>query len=434
MSYHLGQVPPPETSLPSDVAPSLLHELDPKRERGWVAVPTVDMREYVKTQLITMAAGFIVGVSVGAVLGNIFSGKKVSARELIPNERRRTTKRRSSARGRKTVRPVPSDEMTLKMGGASVHVTIDRGFVTADGQGVGTIYDGYSFFRAVPWTSAEPRDFERLADGVKYLVRTKSMTKNGATIDPRSGVVIETSSRPLKIGVPRIIKARDPEDGTLIGELRLRSSRGGFAVEWVEVDYTRRGKFVAQALYQRAAELACAQGLTIRSDSTRSDAADAWWKKQVRAGHAVAVAGRGTRYHADTGRAKGRLDTKHYELLCPPRQLANNGMKRNARHAPPITKAEAVRFVKEYGADEAKWAAEAWRAAKQDNYGKAPRLSSRGWYRNQIKDAASRLVFGYFKHPAQTEPVEFADDYWDRDQVIEQVMLVLHDMARKGNR
>jgi len=434
MSYHLGQTAPPETSLPPDVSPSLLHELDPKRERGWVAVPTVDMREYVKTQLITAAAGFIVGVSVGAVLGNIFSGKKVSARELIPNERRRTTRRRSSARGRKTVRLVPSDEMTLKMGGASVHVTIDRGFVTADGQGVGTVYDGYSFFRAVPWTSDEPRDFERLADGVKYLVRTKSMTKNGTTVDSRSGVVIETSSRPLKIGVPRIIKARDPEDGTLIGELRLRSSRGGFAVEWVEVDYTRRGKFVAQALYQRAAELACAQGLTIRSDSTRSDAADAWWKKQVRAGHAVAVAGRGTRYHADTGRAKGRLDTKHYELLCPPRQLANNGMKRNARHAPPITKAEAARFVKEYGADEVKWATEVWRTERESGLSKHPRLSARGWYRNEIKDAASRLVFGHFKHPMQTEPVEFVDDYWDSDQVIEQVMLVLHDMARKGNR
>ena len=283
MTYHLGQAPP-AASLPSDVAPTLLHELSsPKRERGWVAVPTVDMREYVKTQLLTMAAGFVVGVSVGAVLGNVFAGKKVSARELIANERRRTTKQRSSRRGRKTVRLVPADELEIRVEGRALRAVIDRGFVTIEGKSVGTVYDGYSFFRAVPWTTAEPRDFERLADAVKYLIRTQ-------------------------------------------------------------------------------------------------------------------------------------------------------GLKSNARYAPPVSKAEARALVKSHGAEEVKWIGEAWLIAKQDNYGKSPRLITRGWYRNQVKDAAKRLVFGHFKHPAQTEPVEFADDYWDSDQVIEQVMLVLHDMARKGSR
>jgi hypothetical protein len=109
-------------------------------------------------------------------------------------------------------------------------------------------------------------------------------------------------------------------------------------------------------------------------------------------------------------------------------------MTRNARHAPPVTKAEAARFVKEHGGNEISWAIEVWRTEKEQGFGKAPRLSSRGWYRNEIKDAASRLVFGHFKHPMQTEPVEFADDYWESEQVIEQVMFVLHDLARKGNR
>ena len=287
MTYHLGQAPP-ASSLPSDVAPTLLQELSsPRRERGWVAVPTVDMREYVKTQLITMAAGFVIGVSVGAVLGNVFSGKKVSARDLIPNTKalpRRTTKRRSTARGRKSVVPVPKDELTLRLDGSLVQVTVDRGHVAVAGiGGVGTVYDGYSYFRAVPWGTAEVRDFERLADAVKYLIRARPMT-------------------------------------------------------------------------------------------------------------------------------------------------------RNARHAPPVTKAEARSFVRKYGADELKWLAEAWTAAKQDNWGKPPRLSTPGWWRTQVKGSATKLVYGHFKHPMQTEPVEFADDYWEPDQVIAQVMLVLHDMARKGNR
>jgi hypothetical protein len=340
MSYHLGQTQPASSSLPPDVAPTLLHELAPGRNRGWVAVPTMDMREYVKTQIMTVAAGFVLGVSVGAVLGNIFSGRKVSAPQLMPNERRRTTKRRSTRRGRKTVLPVPIDEMTLKVDGDPVHVQIDRGIVKADGRGVGTVYDGYSFFRAVPWTADEPRDFDRLADAVKYLIRTAAgLKKNGLSVrlDERSGVMIETSDAPLKRGIPRVIKARDPEDGTLIGELKLRSSSNGITVEWVDVDYTRRGKYVTQALYERAAELACAQGLTVRSDTTRSDAADAWWKKQVRAGHAVAIPGRGTRYEVDTGRSRGRLPVRFYELRCPPRQLANNGQRKMRRQAGRLT-------------------------------------------------------------------------------------------------
>lgn len=44
-----------------------------RQQRGFVAVPAYDLREYVRQQLGTIALGFGVGVAVGAALGNIFS-------------------------------------------------------------------------------------------------------------------------------------------------------------------------------------------------------------------------------------------------------------------------------------------------------------------------------------------------------------------------
>lgn len=66
MSYsRLGSDHP--AALPPDVSPTIVEEL--ARRRGWVAIPTPDMREYVKAQLMTAAAGFVVGMSLGAALG-----------------------------------------------------------------------------------------------------------------------------------------------------------------------------------------------------------------------------------------------------------------------------------------------------------------------------------------------------------------------------
>ncbi len=40
--------------------------------RGYVAVPTGDVESYVRAQFLTFAAGFVVGMGIGAVAGNIF--------------------------------------------------------------------------------------------------------------------------------------------------------------------------------------------------------------------------------------------------------------------------------------------------------------------------------------------------------------------------
>jgi hypothetical protein len=53
-------------TLPADVSPTIVEEIS--RRRGWVVIPTPDMREYVQAQLMTAAAGFMLGVSIGALL------------------------------------------------------------------------------------------------------------------------------------------------------------------------------------------------------------------------------------------------------------------------------------------------------------------------------------------------------------------------------
>lgn len=71
MSYRtLGQTP---STFGPDMATSLPEAI--VRRRGWVAIPTADVREYSKAQLATAAAGFFAGVLVGAALGNIFAGR-----------------------------------------------------------------------------------------------------------------------------------------------------------------------------------------------------------------------------------------------------------------------------------------------------------------------------------------------------------------------
>lgn len=39
--------------------------------RGYVAVPTRDVESYVRSQFVTFAAGFVVGMSIGALAGNL---------------------------------------------------------------------------------------------------------------------------------------------------------------------------------------------------------------------------------------------------------------------------------------------------------------------------------------------------------------------------
>jgi len=73
MSYaSLGTTTEVTAALPRDVSPTIVQEIS--RRRGWVAIPTPDMREYVQAQLMTAAAGFVVGMSIGATLGTLLRG------------------------------------------------------------------------------------------------------------------------------------------------------------------------------------------------------------------------------------------------------------------------------------------------------------------------------------------------------------------------
>ncbi len=65
-----GEGLPPSPEISSD--PTAIF-----KRRGWVAIPSYDMREYVKQTFLTAALGFAMGVGIGAVLGNILKGKKV---------------------------------------------------------------------------------------------------------------------------------------------------------------------------------------------------------------------------------------------------------------------------------------------------------------------------------------------------------------------
>jgi hypothetical protein len=200
--------------LPPDVAPTLMHELVTPidRQRGWVAVPTYDMRQYAQTQVITMAVGFGIGLTVGALFGNILAGSKVrmpGVGSLVKNRRRRrrTSRnprktagrgrvvgvsrnprrgtRRTSARTRKRGRPsaTPVNEtLVVTLPDGRAEVLVEGGVVKLDGVTYGSVYDFGTSFRAVPdgggykeyrkiRGAAPVRDFGTLAGAVKHVLR-----------------------------------------------------------------------------------------------------------------------------------------------------------------------------------------------------------------------------------------------------------------------
>lgn len=104
MSYStsLGQEPSPEATaspegttaatLPPDQQPDVwrpfaLELLKPRR--GFVAVPSYDLRAYVQSQFITAAVGFGLGVGLGALLGDFLRGPRVPVTKVLANRRRR---------------------------------------------------------------------------------------------------------------------------------------------------------------------------------------------------------------------------------------------------------------------------------------------------------------------------------------------------------
>jgi hypothetical protein len=157
------------TGEPADLGP-----LAPiTTSRGFVRVPTFDVRQYVQQTLITLAVGFGVGVGVGALFGNVLTKMNLrlpTAGRLIQNARgsRRTTARRRS-RGRPFAAPV-TDDLDITLDGAALSVSVRSGIVTAGGARHGSVYDLGTTFRAIP-KGGEVRDFTTLAGAVKHVLR-----------------------------------------------------------------------------------------------------------------------------------------------------------------------------------------------------------------------------------------------------------------------
>lgn len=89
-------------------------------------------------------------------------------------------------------------------------------------------------------------------------------------------------------------------EGELAGQIdvSIKQDRelGSIAVvEGVFVDDSRRRTRVGTKLYEAAHAQACASGARLASDTTRSDAAESFWRKQLTKGRAQAVAGKAAR-------------------------------------------------------------------------------------------------------------------------------------------
>lgn len=153
--------------------------------RGFVKVPTYDVRQYVQTTLIVLAVGFGAGVGVGAIFGNILGERKLAGgvgtvfrnrpqrRRRSSRTRRNAGKRRTSARRRKRGRPAGgtvNDHLTVKLPEGFIDVHVDRGDVLVGKKRYGSIYDLGTKFQAVP-IRGESRSFGTLAGAVKHVLR-----------------------------------------------------------------------------------------------------------------------------------------------------------------------------------------------------------------------------------------------------------------------
>lgn len=76
MTVQISQVEVPESDV--EVSPTSIF----LTSRPYVAVPTNDVRMFVSNQLMTIGVGFVFGVGVGALFGNIISDlrKKIPSR------------------------------------------------------------------------------------------------------------------------------------------------------------------------------------------------------------------------------------------------------------------------------------------------------------------------------------------------------------------
>lgn len=148
-----------------------------RRQRGFVAVPTRDVLDYVKAQVLTAGIGFLLGMGVGALLGRTLKKQtlKKATRFVAPNRRRarrnsrRRTSRRRRTRGRPSGAPV-NESLSVKMPDDTIFVDVRRGGVYVGQYRFGSVYDMGTEFRAVP-LSGEVRSYTTLAGAVKHVLR-----------------------------------------------------------------------------------------------------------------------------------------------------------------------------------------------------------------------------------------------------------------------
>ncbi len=101
----LGQEPSPQTTGAATAPPVVAPEGEPPDirrpfalelvapRRGFVAIPSYDLRAYVQSQFITAAIGFGFGVTIGAIVGDILRGRRVAPTTRILGNRRRHRRR-----------------------------------------------------------------------------------------------------------------------------------------------------------------------------------------------------------------------------------------------------------------------------------------------------------------------------------------------------
>lgn len=95
----------------------------------------------------------------------------------------------------------------------------------------------------------------------------------------------------------------------------------GNTVAYIRTSASLRRCGLGTQLYTRVAQELCKEGRGLVSDTTRTDAAEGFWRKQVRKNRAECLPGRGERlsYSDKTGftRTQNYWACRKYKLKCP---------------------------------------------------------------------------------------------------------------------
>lgn len=118
------------------------------------------------------------------------------------------------------------------------------------------------------------------------------------------------------------------ENGQQVGTLHLRARGTITEVKNITVDPAFRRRGVATRLYERGAREACKRfGKPLASDETRTEAAEAFWRKQAAKGRATCRGDGGNLFVPGGSDKDGHWACGRWVLACPaPRSL--KGAKR----------------------------------------------------------------------------------------------------------